>query len=615
MNKPKLTMVKNTVVFIICLIIATCVCKELFKKYLTYNVPVSYDIKFEGFNGNNVNLDVFYTLDSNKNFSEKQKIRKVLTNIANNEWQTVSVNIPTQRKEKINLIRIDMGDYPNSQFRPSRIFIKNIMVKGKEITSLQAPKDLALNHAKQDTITNETADEISFRIENRDPFFIFKKPFNLRGAWFSGLFDNSISNSQLILFGIATALLTFLLFLAVSKVLLIQQNNKTSYANVALIILVAVTILIPASKIDYQSTKSETENRMLAIYKPIVKNNAINETYGKDFESWFNDRFNYRSLLYKIKLSIVNKLNIVLSNKQSYKYGDWIWVPRDFPQFSKQSVLSLVDKSYELSKRWNAPVLLLIIPSKSEVYCDFSLQKKCVRTSQLLYQYINEYSNFKHFPSDRLQYFNVTDYVLAHKSHENLVYFKDEHHLTQSGNQLIIDALIQGNFLPKTHNNFHKYGITSDCISGEFDIPMKQGLCVKHGQSYAQVLGNRWNNNSQTPIDSNEQYIYYQLSKKYQKDVKRKKIIWSDTIYKNKEWCTILQNNSTEITHKKILVVGNSFIESLSRAMSTRYSDIFRFRVSSGTESLGNTKSLDHTIINLAPELIIIPIHSPTIIK
>lgn len=612
MNKPKLTMVKNSVVFIICLIFAVCVCTEL-KNSLTYNVPVSYDIKFEGFKGKNVNLDVFYTLDSNKKFSENQKIRKVLTNISNNEWQTVSVNIPVQRKEKVNLIRFDMGDYQNPQVRPSRVSIKNIKVKGKEITSLHAPKDLALNHAKEDTIPNGTPDEISFRIENRDPYLIFVKPFNLKGSWISGLFDKSAQNSQLMFLAIAIIFLTFLLFLAVSKLLLIQQNNKTSYANVALIILVAITILIPASKIDYQSTKSETENRMLAVYKPIVQNNTVNETYGKNFESWFDDRFNLRSLLNKIKISFMNKLNFVITNKQSYKYDDWIWVPRDFPKFSKQSVFNLVDKAYDLSNRWKAPVLILIIPSKSEVYCDFSLQKNCTNTSSLLNQYIKEYIDKKQYSKNKIQYTNVSEYLLTHKTPENLIYFKDEHHLTQNGNQLIIDALINSELLPMSQNDYHKYETKSDCVSGEFDIPMKQGVCVKHGQSYSQVFGDRWNNDSGIKID--EDYIYYHLSKSYQNDVKREKINWTDTVYRGSEWCTVLRNNSSNVTHKKILVAGNSFVETLSRALSTRYSDVFRFRVSSGTESLGNTKSLDHIVNNLDPELIIIPVHSPTVIK
>src|SRR5574344_983009 len=468
MNKPKLTIVKNTVVFIICLIIATCVCKELLKKNLTYNVPVSYDIKFEGFNGKNVNLDVFYTLDSNKNFSEKQKIRKVLPNIPNNEWQTVSVNIPTQRKEKINLIRIDMGDYPNSQFRPSRIFIKNIMVKGKEITSLQSPKDLALNHAKQDTITNETADEISFKIENRDPFLIFKKPFNLRGAWFSGLFDNSISNSQLILFCIATSLLTFLLFLAVSKILLIQQNNKISYANVALIILVAVTMLIPASKIEYQSTKSETENRMLAVYKPIVQNNAINETYGKDFESWFNDRFTFRNLItldikniYPLLGIKANTSNTIVGNSYILFYtGD-----KSLEQITgkyKQPKVSTLKKDIIsfLEKHHPSKLTFLITPMKMSVMPH--------KIGIIRNPYITDYNENFNIDLDKTYNINVLYPLKALTSNKNS-YFKHDTHVSRTGACLVAHVFLQNQPQKDHHRLCESFKPTSNVRRGDLD--------------------------------------------------------------------------------------------------------------------------------------------------
>ena len=467
MNKPKLTMVKNSVVFIICLIFAVCVCTEL-KNSLTYNVPVSYDIKFEGFKGKNVNLDVFYTLDSNKKFSENQKIRKVLTNISNNEWQTVSVNIPVQRKEKVNLIRFDMGDYQNPQVRPSRVSIKNIKVKGKEITSLHAPKDLALNHAKEDTIPNGTPDEISFRIENRDPYLIFVKPFNLKGSWISGLFDKSAQNSQLMFLAIAIIFLTFLLFLAVSKLLLIQQNNKTSYANVALIILVAITILIPASKIDYQSTKSETENRMLAVYKPIVQNNTVNETYGKNFESWFDDRFRFRNLItldikniyptFGIK---ANPINTIVGNNYILFYTGDKSLEQITGKYKQPKVNTLKKDIVTFLKKHNPSKLtFLITPMKMSVMPH--------KIGIINNPYIANYNENFNIDLDKTYNINVLYPLNALNSNENS-YFKHDTHVSRTGACLVANAFLQ-NRIQNDHSGLcDSFKPTNNIRHGDLD--------------------------------------------------------------------------------------------------------------------------------------------------
>lgn len=62
-----------------------------------------------------------------------------------------------------------------------------------------------------------------------------------------------------------------------------------------------------------QNKYSDTENRFLSDYKPLITNEGLlNFNFGKDFESWFNDRFALRKELidlnYKYKIAINNKI-------------------------------------------------------------------------------------------------------------------------------------------------------------------------------------------------------------------------------------------------------------------------------------------------------------------
>lgn len=78
-------------------------------------------------------------------------------------------------------------------------------------------------------------------------------------------------------------------------------------------VIVFFTLLfIPATKIN-QSNVSDTENRKLAQFVPLVMKKqekfCINNDFGKHFESWFNDRFLGRDILIKLYKKVFEGLN------------------------------------------------------------------------------------------------------------------------------------------------------------------------------------------------------------------------------------------------------------------------------------------------------------------
>lgn len=90
-------------------------------------------------------------------------------------------------------------------------------------------------------------------------------------------------------------ILSFLLFLKLTSYLADFKNVKNqSRIEIVFLTIFFVFLFVPMSHINQDKT-SKTENRTLA-KKPtlVTKSGEINYKYGKDFDSWFNDRFNLR---------------------------------------------------------------------------------------------------------------------------------------------------------------------------------------------------------------------------------------------------------------------------------------------------------------------------------
>ena len=379
-------------------------------------------------------------------------------------------------------------------------------------------------------------------------------------------------------------------------------------------------MLLPASNIDTKTTKSIIENRNLAVYKPITHNSVLNFNYGKNFENWFNDRFYLRSRLQKIRTSTYYKLNRVFMKNQNYRLNDWIWVLADFVKFDKNKLEKLVSDAFSLKNHWNAKnLVLLVYPSKSEIYCEYTLQTRCVKSSHILFKQIQQRLKNLNITDPNIKLFNISPYLEKHKKGSDLLFFLDEHHMTQYGNQIVIDGLIEAGLLPQSNNDYHKYEIHSKCATGEFFIPNN---CIPDqlnnqylkGQSYGLIFGDRWQEDRSMPT---HQYIYYNESPQYQKDVTIQNIKIENIQSNMKSWqlATYIKNSAPNIYTTKISVLGNSFIETLSRALSTRYSDVYRLRTSSEYRLWYKARLLDNKMKNQNLDMIIIPIYVPTVIN
>lgn len=617
-NKPKLSKLQIMVALLFSVIIAITICYPIANSFVENNpnyVTITYDIKFNGINNKNIVLETFYTLNAKQQFNSQQILSKPLSNIANGKWQTIKFEIPLKKNEKIHLLRLDVGDYPNLNNRPKQVLFRNITINNQKLDLLKNKQNLKGQHANLDIIK----DKITLNITNRDPGIIFFKSI------YASLEQTKIQCLNLHKQQVATLSILFLAimltgYLALSKLLLFKSMLNVPYANVALVAFVSLTLLLPASNIDTKSTKSIIEKRNLAVYKPITHSSVLNFNYGKNFENWFNDRFYLRSRLQKIRTSTYYKLNRVFMKNKNYRLNDWIWAGGDFVRFDRNKLEKLVADAISLKNHWNAKnLILLVYPSKSEIYCEYTLQTRCVKSSHILFEQIQQRLKSLNITDPNIKLFNISPYLEKHKKGNDLLFFLDEHHMTQYGNQIVIDGLIEAGLLPQSNNDYHKYEIHSKCATGNFFIPNN---CIPDqlnnqylkGTSYGIILGNRWQEDRSMPT---HQYIYYNESPQYQKDVtiQNIKIENIQSNMKSFKLATYIKNSAPNIYTTKISVLGNSFIETLSRALSTRYSDIYRLRTSSGTGLMYKARLLDNKMKNQNLDMIIIPIFFPTAIN
>jgi len=188
-------------------------------------------------------------------------------------------------------------------------------------------------------------------------------------------------------------------------------------------------LFVPMSHIDRVTTRSGTENRNLAEYKPLFeKGYKINYNFGNDFNNWFNDRFYLRKNLIHFQKYILyytfSHFVKCSSGKGIDKHNDFLYCERYI--YSKV----VLDKSFNALKKFNKfcvenniKLYTIIVPEKEQVYM-------LPKTKRLINDHIKEYINKKKYSQLNIIY-PVEE--LKKASDNQYMYFKTEHHWTDDG--------------------------------------------------------------------------------------------------------------------------------------------------------------------------------------
>lgn len=237
-----------------------------------------------------------------------------------------------------------------------------------------------------------------------------------------------------------------------------------SRIDIVFLLIFFVFLFVPMSNIN-QDNISKQENRTLAVWQPFIKKNGeINFNFGKDYEKWFNDRFNLREFFVN-----TNDFKLFLSKNWITKdvmqgNNDWLFLGwqeskdsyTNSKMFSNEELTRIdnyLNNINEYCKKHNKKFYFLIAPDKSRIYPEHYPEKikqlsNISRSIQLI-NYIKKHSNVKViYPKDRL---------LSEKG-ENLLYWKQDTHWNLLGAYYGYLELIK--VIKKDFPNLSSYEIT-----------------------------------------------------------------------------------------------------------------------------------------------------------
>ena len=398
--------------------------------------------------------------------------------------------------------------------------------------------------------------------------------------------NNTISNIYII--GLTISSIYFTILKISNYYFKSIHIDQKGIINISFIIVFITILFIPMAKISNEKTSS-IENRTLAIFPTIVnEKREINNNFGNEFNSWFNDRFFGKELLVKIHKRLQNINNIVKSGiyicmnkgdicfvdrieKESLYYNHY----KNFPEVLNQIQNKLKAKE----------TIALFYPGKFYLYCNWSYfdSNKC---SSILDEEISKLEkNLNKNPKVHLiGVYKVLKKEITNQNENSANYlnFIDDHHPTEYAHYKVINNLF--NFIPQ--NNIFSFE-EKNCVRGD-----SYNNCRDRGRTYEMVYLTMFGKRNDIS------YKYLSFSNQYKKcinveDIPTKNNNKIKPILPNR----IFTNNCVD-NNIKVLVFGNSLSELFSRVLATKVKQVIRVRTHNGNDYWAYTPKLLPLIIN-----------------
>lgn len=200
-----------------------------------------------------------------------------------------------------------------------------------------------------------------------------------------------------------------------------KQYGKSSaiiVEQLCFLLIVSLILIYPVTNIDRRVSDSR-EHRVLAKYPALYDEQGINLEFGREFDSWLNDRFAGRAKFIRLHDTLDAFLNFgTRENAFAFEGKDgWLFYKGDnsvklyqhiFP-FTKEQ-LQKIKQNLETQSSWlktqNIFYSVLIAPNKEDIYGEF-YNPRIIQTGN----------------KDRIQ--QLKDYLDEKQSKENIIYPKD----------------------------------------------------------------------------------------------------------------------------------------------------------------------------------------------
>lgn len=225
---------------------------------------------------------------------------------------------------------------------------------------------------------------------------------------------------------------------------------KTNLPDRIFLIVFGILLFVPMLHIN-RAEISRKEKRRLAVFPTLMTEKGINAAYGKNFESWFDDRF----FLRKQVIRLFDKYRYSLSPDENQKAligkDDWAFYKGENSVSNYQNATLLSQDELEkitanlndiqnFAKQNNQRFVFLIGPDKNKAYGEFFSEKykkqrpdSESRTVQLL-NYLKLHSDVRTvYPLD----------VLNANKNKGFLYYKDDTHWNDLGAYLAYKEMMK----------------------------------------------------------------------------------------------------------------------------------------------------------------------------
>lgn len=393
------------------------------KEYFIITKDINLEINL--LNKKDMNFQVFYTQDLNKNFNEIESFRTKI--VGKNDFQIYKLNL--KGVENLKKLRVDLGE------RPEEIVIKNIKIIGDKKIII-SPKDLVKslrNDIEKEEIKKDT---IILSSNKNDPYIV--------------LDSKLIENEKIKEFDILQSItLISVIFFGVLKLLEYIDKKRTtlSWNKLLYIVLFLIIILLPVIKIDSEKV-DKIENRNLSLKSQLIKGKSLNMNYGKETENWLNDHFYKRreiiNFYEKINTTIIGRIE---NEKALVGKENWIFYKGDnsienfqninlFTEAQLKNIEDNLKNREDWLKKQNIKYYTFIAPDKNKIYKEY------------FPNYINQINLFgkgyqlrEYLKNKNINLIYPYEELIKEKK-ANLVYWKTDTHWNEYGGYIGYKRLI-----------------------------------------------------------------------------------------------------------------------------------------------------------------------------
>ena len=540
-------------------------------------VTVTFDVKTSL--PEKTTIKVFYTENETENWHDYTKFVSTSLDTNIEHWSHVKLNIPIKNNNELYKFTLKLSE--NRGIKPNGenlVLIRRLNIGGQIFNEIPSDEfEVVSNDLEYHGYEKEH--DISFfvlRNNGYHPYFTLKNPLKIK--------PNSIDYNYYYLF--IFSLVVFCISYMILRLLFdIKLNNKASLANLSFLVLVIITVFIPSWRIN-QDENSEQEKRKLAEFKGLFVDNKLNEQFGKNFEDWFNDRFYGRNSTIFVNNYLKLRINNTFQSNYAIKYKDWIYNPYEQELAFNQDLAAKNRNTLEFfAKEFNKKIIVLVYPYTATYYKDINIRKKISQDTDLITNFFNESQYLQAIDVSKI--WNESEKI---EDDAHLLFYKDEHHATEYADWLIVKNLIDKKIII-SENYIEPNSIELNCVYGEIGYD-----CPKYGQTYG-ILFSQKQRYEESHFFKTEKYLSYSREKNYMNCVNFN----TTSIH----WLTKIENKCVFDNNQKIMIIGNSFVENLSKVLASKTKQILRTRVYSGGGILCNYSDWNQIAKDFSPDIII----------